>query len=48
MVRFALLLLICNADDCVGFLVKGIYVQWSNEAANPKVKDWNVTVLHVR
>jgi parafibromin len=28
--------------------VKGIYVSWTNDPPNPKVKDWNVTELKVR
>jgi len=27
--------------------VKGIYVTWSNDPPNPKIKDWNVTELKV-
>ncbi|KAF9528251.1 RNA pol II accessory factor, Cdc73 family-domain-containing protein [Crepidotus variabilis] len=27
--------------------VKGIYVSWSNDPPNPKIKDWNVTELKV-
>ncbi|PVG02189.1 CDC73-domain-containing protein [Serendipita vermifera] len=27
--------------------VKGFYVSWSNEAPNPRVKDWNVTELKI-
>jgi parafibromin len=29
------------------FLVKGMYVAWSNDPQNPKVKDWNVTELKI-
>ena len=28
-------------------LVKGIYLSWSNNPPNPKIKDWNVTELKV-
>jgi parafibromin len=28
-------------------IVKGIYVTWSNDPPNPKIKDWNVTELKV-
>jgi len=28
--------------------VKGIYVTWSNDPPNTKIKDWNVTELKVR
>jgi parafibromin len=28
--------------------VKGIYVSWSNDPPNTKIKDWNVTELKVR
>ncbi|PFH53548.1 hypothetical protein AMATHDRAFT_137288 [Amanita thiersii Skay4041] len=27
--------------------VKGIYVSWSNDPPNPKIKDWNVTELKI-
>lgn len=27
--------------------VKGIYVSWSNDPPNTKIKDWNVTELKV-
>ena len=27
--------------------VKGVYVCWSNDPANAKIKDWNVTPLKV-
>ena len=29
------------------FIVKGIYVSWSNDPPNMKIKDWNVTELKV-
>lgn len=29
------------------FAVKGIYVSWSNDPPNVKIKDWNVTELKV-
>lgn len=28
--------------------VKGIYVCWANDPANPKIRDWNVTQMKVR
>lgn len=28
--------------------VKGIYVSWTNDPPNHKIKDWNVTELKVR
>lgn len=28
-------------------VVKGIYVSWTNDPPNPKIKDWNVTELKV-
>ena len=28
-------------------VVKGIYVSWSNDPPNTKIKDWNVTELKV-
>jgi parafibromin len=31
-----------------GCVVKGIYISWSNEPPNTKIKDWNVTELKVR
>lgn len=27
--------------------VKGIYVSWSNDPPNPKIKDWNVSEIKV-
>jgi len=30
------------------FIVKGVYVTWSNDPPNPKIKDWNVTELKVQ
>lgn len=29
----------------VSGVVKGIYVSWSNDPPNTKIKDWNVTEL---
>ena len=29
-------------------IVKGIYVLWSNDPSNTKIKDWNITELKVR
>lgn len=29
-------------------VVKGVFVQWTNDAPNPKVRSWNVTELRVR
>jgi hypothetical protein len=36
-----------GADD-MWVTVKGIYVSWSNDCPNTKIKDWNVTELKVR
>jgi len=30
------------------FIVKGIYVTWTNDPPNLKIKDWNVTELKVQ
>jgi parafibromin len=32
---------------CSRSAVKGMYVSWSNDPPNPKIKDWNVTELKV-
>ena len=31
----------------MALIVKGIYVSWSNDPPNTKIKDWNVTELKV-
>ena len=31
-----------------GWEVKGIFVSWSNDPLNMKIKDWNATELKVR
>ena len=36
-----------NVLICVILVVKGIYVTWSNDPPNTKIKDWNVTELKV-
>ena len=36
-----------GADD-LWVIMKGIYVSWSNNPPNTKIKDWNVTELKVR
>jgi len=30
------------------FIVKGVYVTWTNDPPNLKIKDWNVTELKVQ
>lgn len=37
----------CYVLICVILVVKGIYVTWSNDPPNTKIKDWNVTELKV-
>ena len=38
---------LCYVLICVILVVKGIYVTWSNDPPNTKIKDWNVTELKV-
>lgn len=37
-----------TSQNLTGFLVKGIYVSWSNDPPNTKITNWNVTVTELK